>query len=1024
MLSYAILASALLAPSTAFQQAPEPWQQGVSYRIEARLDEATHVLTGRARVWYRNESPDTLHDFYFHLYLNAFRPNSAWARRDLEMGIHTFQDLGPEDYAYDRLSRMEVDGRRVSLSYPYAPDSTIARIALPAPILPGGEITLSYDWTSRVSTTFRRQGRQGRHYDFAQWYPKVVVYDLEGWRAHPVYRMGEFYGEFSTFDVTLDLAADQVVGATGVPVEGDPGWSGAAAAGTGSVDLQRDWYGPPDSLARAPCVVRGGVRGCDVVPRQPLPTGAALGLLSAQPAPGRKQVRWYARDVHHFAWSTAPDYVYEQGRFQDVAIHVLYRPGDESEWGNGRAVANTVEALRWLNDLYGDYGYPQVTNVHRLEGGGTEFPMMVMNGGASLGLILHEVGHIYSFGMLANNEWYEGWLDEGMTSFQTAWYDEEHGLGRNAWMGSEARVIDLDLKGRSEPVTLQAERYSDFGTYNSMIYTKGEIILWMLREMAGKVRMRQIMRTYYQRYRFHHVDQYAFQSVAEEVMHRDLDWFFGEWLHTTGVVDYALGDVRVHRDGEGWRTTLEIDRRGQMRMPVPVHIEGRGQVKDTVVPGDALRWTHTVRTTFEPRKIELDPSRTTLDWNATNDIWRPGLFGRSAYVKGLDNPLASLPRYLDRAPLRFFPLAWANDAGGVVAGVQVRTSYLGDARQATVRFGLPALKAWDRGGTARRRDPGSLYLRVQNPILWGRPRYGMGLEAFLGEGRGFFDLEGERDVSRLPSSGPRRFVRAGVTLSSIYDPAYLVPGRWTPRNRGSAEVSVGLREARSSSLSWNVGLSWGLDTNDHVFTRGTFDGQLTTAPRSPWKGTLRLFAGGALGRYLGHWAGMETPRERQFFLAGGDPYAALGNAWVRSAGAPLELNGWVPGGGALEGYHPGVALANLASLDGSLGTPARSVRLRGTRFDARARLFAGMAMGAAPTAVDAPPALDDTVWTEFGRWSHFYGSAGAGVEVGVAGAPLRLRLDLPLFVADPALAASGRSGHLAFRYSVSVVAGG
>ena len=89
---------------------------------------------------------------------------------------------------------------------------------------------------------------------------------------------------------------------------------------------------------------------------------------------------------------------------------------------------------------------------------------------------------------------------------------------------------------------------------------------------------------------------------------------------------------------------LRIQAGVEVDLDVPVHIEGRGQVKDTVVPGDALRWTHTVRTTFEPRKIELDPSRTTLDWNATNDIWRPGLFGRSAYVKGLDNPLASLPR--------------------------------------------------------------------------------------------------------------------------------------------------------------------------------------------------------------------------------------------------------------------------------------------------------------------------------------------------------------------------------------------
>src|SRR5258707_4300119 len=42
--------------------------------------------------------------------------------------------------------------------------------------------------------------------------PKVVVYDKYGWEDHPLYPAGEFYGEFASYDVTLDLAADQVIG--------------------------------------------------------------------------------------------------------------------------------------------------------------------------------------------------------------------------------------------------------------------------------------------------------------------------------------------------------------------------------------------------------------------------------------------------------------------------------------------------------------------------------------------------------------------------------------------------------------------------------------------------------------------------------------------------------------------------------------------------------------------------------------------------------------------------------------------
>src|SRR5258707_8452757 len=99
--------------------------------------------------------------------------------------------------------------------------------------------------------------------------PKVVVYDKYGWEDHPLYPAGEFYGEFATFDVTLDLAADQVIGATGVAVEGDPGWEHARANPSEAVDYQRDWY-------HAPLTTRCG-----------------------EVAAGRKCVHFYARDVHH-----------------------------------------------------------------------------------------------------------------------------------------------------------------------------------------------------------------------------------------------------------------------------------------------------------------------------------------------------------------------------------------------------------------------------------------------------------------------------------------------------------------------------------------------------------------------------------------------------------------------------------------------------------------------------------------------------------------------------------------------------
>src|ERR1051325_7207892 len=72
------------------------WQQHVHYRIVARLDEAATRLHSRGELVYVNNSPDTLHEMYFHQYLNAFRPASKWSAVDEREGRVRFQNLNDQ----------------------------------------------------------------------------------------------------------------------------------------------------------------------------------------------------------------------------------------------------------------------------------------------------------------------------------------------------------------------------------------------------------------------------------------------------------------------------------------------------------------------------------------------------------------------------------------------------------------------------------------------------------------------------------------------------------------------------------------------------------------------------------------------------------------------------------------------------------------------------------------------------------------------------------------------------------------
>lgn len=564
-----------------------PWQQEVHYTLEASLEEDAQELRGAGTMVYHNRSPDALEEMYFHLYLNAFRPDSRWATVE-ERDELDFQSLEDPDYAYERLGSMRVDGEELAPEYPHAPDSTVVRFRLPRAIPAGGSATFSFEWTARPSTLCRRQCRQGRQWDFAQWYPRVAVYDPDGWQALPLHPQGEFYGEYGTYDVTLELAGDQVVGATGAVLEGDPGWEPEPTSPVQQARLQSDWYATP------------------LEPVSPE-------YFSGPPRGDRRRVRFYGEDVHHFAWSTSPDYRYEAGRHGEVAVHVLFRPGDV-DWDLGTVVARSVRALEWLESIFGPYPYPQITNLHRIEGGGTEFPMMVMDGGPSQGLIVHEFAHQYAHGILGNNEWRDAWLDEGMASFLTSWFMEEVG-GVDPWTGTVNRVGQIEARGVPVPIATPSHEMPGYGVYGLLAYTKPSVVLRMLREMLGNDTMREGLALYYDRHAFQHVVEEDLRRALEEASGRELGWFFDQWLHTTSTLDYAVTEVSTEETDGRWTTTATVTREGEAWMPVTVQVgpervvlEGRERTQSVQVTTDA-----------RPDEVVVDPDVVLPDTDRTDN---------------------------------------------------------------------------------------------------------------------------------------------------------------------------------------------------------------------------------------------------------------------------------------------------------------------------------------------------------------------------------------------------------------------
>jgi hypothetical protein len=1028
MISPLILGLAALLQQTAFQGATTPpsgdtagyWQQRVHYQITATLNEEEGKLQSTARLIYVNNSPDTLREMFFHQYLNAFRPGSKWSAADARENRVRFQELGPADIGYERFTQAPVvGGTPVLVDYPGAPDSTVVHLRLPRPLAPHDSVEIRFAWDARPSTVPRRQGRKGRTYDFAQWYPKVAVYDRGGWEPNPFVPAGELYGEFGEYDVTMIVRDDQVIASTGVPVEGDPGW--ARVSRTGPPFLDANAYGPQSAaLPRAPA--------------------------------GYHAVRFLARDVHQFAWSASPDYEYEGGLYirepapahfktwDTVAVHVFMKPGDDTSWAHGVALERTIAAARWLESIWGPYGYPQISNVHRLDTGGTEFPMMIMDGGASQGLILHEFGHVFTYGILANNEWRSGWMDEGLTSYQTSWAQKLTPQDRDRIIqparlpegyrvdavaiakGDSANLaqVRLDLLGRTQPIGIPAYQFSEFGIYNQMIYDRAELMYGQLRELMGDSAFRAFFHDYYSRWAFKHVDERAMRASAERAYGKPLGWFFDEWVHGTGLMDYELGPYAIHTDGARYQTIATVERRGELRHPMPVGVLTKSGW--TIGRADPLadRQQVQVVTSEAPIRVELDPYHATYDWDWRNNVLPTRLLGV------LPEPRVSYNwPWLDQSDrahtlVALSPDGWYSNPQGVVAGVRARSNYLSTVDMYDAGFALasrnPTGPLGDRPSILAR---GDLWLRGENLYLPGMPRPLMGVGGGVNFLDGLFkaDLFKTWDLSPfLYTPGPAIKVKAYATVAAVGD-SLLRPEQWSNANVAELGASGSYRSAIFADSELTVAhasAAFGMATG--APGAGASEPSRGYLRADGSVGVVRSLVGTATQLNVRLYGGVahNAPAQRAIFASTADPFETFANDLFRARGALLKQTNvnYLPLGGAgLRGFATDVPLAGVGAVNGEL--LQRLVSTEGQWGNATISFSIFGDVGAVSQSRYLP--LENSVLSDAG--------AGLVARGKLYDRAVYLRLDAPILVNQTSIAGGrglGGNGSFAPRWTISV----
>lgn len=629
---YYLLALLSLA-TTCFSQSY--WQQEVNYKIDVRLDDVNHIIRASETFEYINNSPDRLQVIYVHLWPNAYRNGKSALGKQLYKNGDEFLTFADEaDKGWIDSLDFKVNGDAVKWEY-HPQHMDVGIIYLSRPLEPGGKILVSTPFKVKIpSGKISRLGHIDQSYQITQWYPKPAVYDKNGWNWMPYLTQGEFYSEYGSFDVSITLPKNYIVGATG--------------------DLQTESEIRFLEEQVAATQENPGINSEGAL-------SARLKKKNASPFPPSetefKTIRYKQSKVHDFAWFADKRFKVLKGEVElphskrKVTTWAMFVPQNAKLWQ--KAIEYINDGTYYYSKWNGDYPYNQVTAIDGTisAGGGMEYPNVTVIGNCSSAMeleivIVHEVGHNWFYGILGSNERVHGWMDEGMNTLnemryiQTKYPDNTN--MSDMLFGGGFHLNDLDhhdmgdisyrtiaMMGDDQPIETKSKDFTSIN-YGVIMYQKTGLVFFYLKDYLGEEAFDKAMHTYFEAYKFKHPQPEDMRRVLETSSGKDLGWLFDDLIRTTNHIDYKLKKVKTGDNG----TDVTVKNIGQVDGPIGVSALKDGKVVETVWAEPGIKKTTVHLQTSNAEQVQIDPNRNIPELDRSNNNWdKSWLFHRMEPLK-------------------------------------------------------------------------------------------------------------------------------------------------------------------------------------------------------------------------------------------------------------------------------------------------------------------------------------------------------------------------------------------------------
>ena len=613
----------LSRPATG-EPGPMYWQQRADYKIQIKLYEDTRSVEGSETITYTNNSPLTLKYIWLQLDQNIFAKESInnltrpWGGGDSSVDFSTLRRQNFMDKFEGGFQELSIKINNKSADTNLV--GTHVRINLDQPLKPGESTSLDIEWAYALVEENAVRARNGYEtfedgndiFLMAQWYPRVTVFsDYEGWHNKEFIGNGEFTLEFGDFEVDISVPSDHVVSATGVLLN------------------ENDVLNPIQKKRMKQA--RKSEKPMFII----TPDEAYDNEL--EKSTDYKTWSFKAENVRDFAWASSRKFIWDAAGYKQdskenplVMAMSFYPKEGEPLWSKYSTEA-VMHTMKVYSKYSFDYPYPTAQSVNGPVGG-MEYPMITFNGPRTeleddgtrtysrsekeflIGVVIHEVGHIYYPMIVNSDERQWTWMDEGLNTFVQYLAEQEWDINYRSDRGEPRWMTEFMSSSYQVPIMTNSESLLQFG---NNAYGKPATALVVLREtILGRELFDQAFREYSVRWKFKRPTPYDFFRTMEEASGVDLDWFWRGWFYSTDHVDIALNNIHLASlDTLDPQVNLAKDRVDFENEPLILHDQRNeaAKIETRVTERPELLDIYNEYDEFTPSDREMRDSKEVLD---------------------------------------------------------------------------------------------------------------------------------------------------------------------------------------------------------------------------------------------------------------------------------------------------------------------------------------------------------------------------------------------------------------------------